>query len=340
MQMREAIQRALLGDSLDASEAEAVLRQMMSGEATDAQIAGFLIAMRAKGETVDELVGCAAAMRSLSARVVVDANPLLDTCGTGGTGANLFNVSTAVALVAAAAGVAVAKHGNRAASGNSGSADLLEVAGVRIDLEPEQVASCIERIGIGFMFAQVHHSAMRHTIGPRRDLGVQTLFNLLGPMTNPAGASHQIVGVPAAHWVTPMAEALGRLGAERALVLHSQDGLDEISCAAPTLAVEWDGSGLREHHLEPGQVGIALTDLAPLRVQTPQQSLELVQQALSGEPGPAGDTVALNAGAALWIVGAEASWEAGVARARTVLESGAAVEKLHQWAVLSNELAD
>jgi anthranilate phosphoribosyltransferase len=238
MDMQAAIAAVIEHQDLDASDMQAVMRLIMTGQATAAQIGGFLVGLRMKGETVDEIAAAAGVMRELATRVDIAGPHLVDTCGTGGDGASTFNISTASALVTAAAGGRVAKHGNRSVSSSSGSADVLEAAGVRLDLGPEQVTACIEQLGVGFLFAPRHHSAMKHAIGPRKEMGVRTLFNLLGPLTNPAGAPNQVLGVFSMDWVEPLAQVLKQLGSEHVLVVHAEDGLDEISIAAPTRVAE------------------------------------------------------------------------------------------------------
>lgn len=329
MPLKEALQLLGKGQNLSRERAGAALGVMMRGDASDEDIRDFLLKMREKGETAEELTGCVEVMRSLSERVHLNSERILDTCGTGGSQLNVFNTSTAAAFVAAAAGVMVAKHGNRAASGNSGSADVLEAAGVRIDLSPQEVAYCIEAIGIGFMFAQVHHSAMRHVIGVRRSMGGRTLFNLIGPLTNPAGANYQVVGVPSTDMVPLLAGVFQLLGCERVLVLASEDGLDEISPTAPCIAQLVEGAERSEYRLNPADLDVH-HDLATIQVGGVEQSLDLVRQALQGEEGAALDTVALNAGAALWVAGEASDWKGGVDLARDILASGAGWNKLQQ----------
>jgi anthranilate phosphoribosyltransferase len=284
---------------------------------------------------VDEIVGAASIMRSLASPVNIKAEKIIDSVGTGGDGAKLFNVSTASSFVVAAAGGTVAKHGNRAASGNSGSADLLEAAGVNIAISPEQVAECINQVGIGFMFAPMHHSAMKHAIATRKEIAVRTVFNLLGPITNPARATHQLTGVFSEHWVKPMAEVLGRLGSQHALVVHSNDGLDEISLATTTSVAEFKDGEVATYTIGPEEFGIVPQSLAPLMIEDATQSLELIRGALSGEAGPAFDMVALNAGATLYAGDMADSLADGVKLAQQTLRSGTALEKLEQLASVS-----
>ena len=298
----------------------------MNGEATDAQIGAFLMGLRLKGETVDEITGAVMVMRELASAVDVNGEHLVDIVGTGGDGANLFNVSTAASFVVAAGGGRVAKHGNRSVSSSSGSADLLETAGVTLGLEPQQVADCVDKIGIGFMFAPAHHSAMRHAIGPRKELGVRTIFNILGPMTNPAGVRRLLIGVYDAALCRPVAEVLNRLGAEHVMVVHSEDGLDEISAAAVSHVAEAKSGVVSEYDISPEDLGLARTSLEGLEVAGADESLKLIRAALSGAPGDQAErarrVVALNAGAALYVAGIAASLAEGVEAAGRLLESG------------------
>ena len=339
MDMQEAIARVVEGRSLTGPEMEQVMRLIMTGQATPAQIAGFLVALRLKGETVEELAAAAQVMRELATRVEVSTERLVDTCGTGGDASGTFNISTCAALVVAAAGARVAKHGNRAVSGRSGSADLLEAAGVRLDLPPEAVARCIEAVGVGFLFAPAHHGAMRHAVGPRRELGIRTLFNLLGPLTNPAGAPHQLLGVFDARWVGPLAEAARRLGGRRVLVVHGLDGLDEISLGAPTEVAELDDGEVRRYRIEPKALGLEPAPLEALRAGSVEESLERVREVLADRPGPARDVVALNAGAALYAAGLAGDLREGLERAREALASGAARRKLEELVAFTREAA-
>ncbi len=340
MTLPAAIQDLLDGRDLSEADMAAVMRRIMTGEATDAQIGGFLIALRGKGETVDEITAAARIMRELVTPVPVEAPHLVDTCGTGGDGSGTFNISTTCAFVAAAAGARVAKHGNRSVSSSSGSADVLEAAGVRLDLSAAQVAECIRRVGIGFMFAPQHHGAMRHAIGPRREMAVRTIFNLLGPLTNPAGAERQVLGVFADHWRRPLAEVLQRLGSRHVLVVHAEDGLDEISIAAPTQVAELKDGEIREYALRPADFGIEMrADLAAIRAADASASLALLEAVLAGEPGPARDIVMLNAGAAIYAAGLGDSLGAGVERAAEVIDNGEAAQRLAALVALSHELS-
>jgi anthranilate phosphoribosyltransferase len=303
----------------------------MAGEATSTQIGGLLMGLRVKGETVDEIVAAATVMREFASGVTGLEGPLTDIVGTGGDGASLFNVSTASAFVAAAGGARIAKHGNRSVSSSSGAADVLEAAGVRLDLDAQRVRDAVETLGVGFLFAPMHHGAMRHAIEPRRDLGVRTLFNLLGPLTNPAGATRQVLGVFERRWLVPLAEALGELGSEHVLVVHSGDGLDEFSIAVPTHVAELRDGAVREWIFDPADVGISGT-LEPLKVADAGESLQKLRAALSGQAGPAGDIVALNAGAALYVAGRADSLTQGIAAARGILDSGDALALLERYA--------
>ncbi len=326
MDIRQAIAQVVEGRDLPLEDMKAVMRQIMSGGASDAQIGAFLVGLRMKGESLDEITGAVTVMRELASRVEVGGDHLVDIVGTGGDGANLFNVSTAACFVVAAAGGRVAKHGNRSVSSSSGSADLLEAAGVTLGLEAEQVAACVADVGVGFMFAPAHHSAMRHAIGPRKELGLRTLFNILGPMTNPAGVKRLLIGVYDPELCRPVAEVLNRLGAEHVLVAHSQDGLDEISAAAPTHLAEARDGEVSEYEITPEDLGQEAVPLDGLEVAGAGESLELIRAALSGAPGDragrARSVVALNAGAALYVAGLEESLAQGAVRARQLLESG------------------
>ena len=329
--MQSAVARVMAAEDLTRDEMQSVMRTIMTGGATDAQIGGFLVALRLKGESVAEIAAAATVMRELAARVEVDTTGLVDTCGTGGSGSNKFNVSTASAFVAAAAGARVAKHGNRGATSISGSADVLEAAGARLDLTPEQVGRCIESAGVGFLFALNHHGAMKHAIGPRRELGVRTVFNLLGPLTNPAGAERQLLGVFGREWVRPIAEVLASLGSKHVMVVHSEDGLDELSVSAPTHVAELKDGKITEYTVEPDQFGMQLTDLDSLRIGSSEESLTLVKAALSGEHQGATDIVALNAGAAIYVSGQALSLANGVEMARDAIAAGLATERLNEF---------
>ncbi len=326
--IKDAIGHIVAHENLSDDAMQAVMRQIMTGGATPTQIGGFLAALRSKGETIEEISAAARVMRELAMPVKVSTLHLVDTCGTGGDGRRIFNVSTAAAFVVAAAGGRVAKHGNRSMSSKSGSADLLEAMGVHIELPPARVAECIDQLGIGFMFAPAHHPAARFAAAPRRELGTRTLFNLLGPLTNPANAPNQLMGVFGARWVEPIAKVLQSLGSEHVLVVHSNDGLDEISLAAPTQVSELKDGAVRSYKITPEEFGFAVQALDSLEVDSPEMSLVLVRQALSGKPGPARDMVILNAGAALYAANVAATLKEGVERARAAVADGAATAKL------------
>ena len=338
MDMQEAIRRVTERQDLNADEMHDVMRAIMTGQATPAQIGGFLIGLRMKGETVDEIAAAARVMRELATPVPVEGEHLVDTCGTGGDGASTFNISTASAMVTAAAGAQVAKHGNRSVSSSCGSADVLEAAGVNLDLGPEQVAECVQRVGVGFLFAPKHHSAMKHAIGPRKEMGVRTLFNLLGPLTNPAGAPNQVLGVFSADWLEPLAQVLGKLGSRHVLVVHADDGLDEISIGAPTQVAELKEGKVSCYRIEPSQFGMQTADIASLAVEDAQQSLALISRVFDNEPGPARDIVALNAGAAIYVAGLADTLAAGVDKAQEALASGAAKRTFAELIDVSNRL--
>ena len=339
MDMPTAIDKVIRRQDLAQDEMIAVMRIIMSGQATDAQIGGFLVGLRMKGETIDEIVAAVTVMRELATPVEVSNANLVDTCGTGGSGSNKFNVSTASAFVAAAAGVKVAKHGNRGASSNSGSADLLEAAGASIMLSPSQVALSIKETGVGFLFALNHHNAMKHAIGPRKEMIVRTIFNLLGPLTNPAGARRQLIGVYDAKWTRPVTEVLQAMGSEHVLVVHSNDGLDEISISAPTHVAELKDGVISEYEISPDTFGLSMTPLENLVVSDSQQSLEKVNEALSGKGG-ASDIVAMNAGAAIYVSGQAKSLVAGVEMARDAIGAGLAKERLKHFVEFTKQLVE
>ncbi|TVP91796.1 MAG: anthranilate phosphoribosyltransferase [Pseudomonadaceae bacterium] len=340
MDIKQALARVVEQIDLSTEEMQDVMRQIMTGQCSDAQIGGFLVALRMKSESIDEITGAAQVMRELAAKVEIKAERLVDTCGTGGDGANIFNVSTAAALVVAAAGGQVAKHGNRAVSGKSGSADLLEAAGVYLDLSPEQVARCVESVGVGFMFAPAHHGAMKHAIGPRRELGMRTIFNMLGPMTNPAGVKHQVVGVFSQQLCRPMAEVLKRLGSEHVLVVCANDGLDEFSLASPSQVAELKNGEIHEYQVSPEDVGLKSQSLIGLSVEDPQASLALIRDALGKRETEAAekaaDMIILNAGAALYAMDQAATLKEGVELASDALYSGLAREKLGELVAFTN----
>lgn len=336
MDMQAAIKAVTERRDLSRDEMQQVMRTIMTGEASPAQIGGFLIGLRMKGETVDEIAAAAGVMRELASGVKVTGDHVVDTCGTGGDAASTFNISTTSAFVVAAAGGTVAKHGNRSISSKSGSADVLEAAGVNLGITPEQVGLCVEQVGVGFMFAPAHHSAMKHAIGPRKEMAVRTIFNVLGPLTNPAGAPNQVLGVFAKEMVEPLADVLNKLGSNHVLVVHSEDGMDEISIGAPTFVAELKGGKVDCYTIQPEDFGMTRTDISVLAVDGAEASLAVVKSVLGGEAGPASDIVALNAGAAIYAAGLADSLAAGITKAQEVIASGAGAEKLDALAKLSN----
>jgi anthranilate phosphoribosyltransferase len=333
-----AIDRLASGRDLSADETAAVLAEIMSGNASEVQTAAILIALRTKGETVDEIVGLARTMRAFATPVKAGVDDLIDTAGTGG-GRQTFNVSTTAALIAAGAGCKVAKHGNRSATGLSGSADVLEALGVRIDLGPEQVARCIRDAGFGFMFAPAHHGATRFVVPVRKELAVRTIFNFLGPLTNPAGATRQVIGVSDGAFLDTIAGALARLGARRALVVSSDDGLDEMSTSGTTRVVEVDGGELRRYAVAPEDLGLARADFDDVAGGPPEHNADVARRILAGEPGPARDLAVLNAGAAIYVSGRVDALQDGVRAAEAAIDDGAAAAALERLASLTGELA-
>lgn len=338
MNIREALAKLVERQDLTQQEMVDVMTQVMTGEASPAQIGGLLVALRMKSETIEEITGAAQVMRNLATPVSVNVENLVDTCGTGGDGANLFNVSTASAFVVAAAGGHVAKHGNRSVSSSTGSADVLEAAGVNLDVSPEVVARAIEEVGLGFMFAPAHHSAMKHAIGPRKELGLRTVFNMLGPMTNPAGVKRQVLGVFSQALCRPMAEVLQRLGSEHVLVVHADDGLDEFSVAAASQVAELKDGQITEYRVQPQDFGFNYESLEGLSVTSAEQSLALIRAAFKGDADgeKAASIIALNAGAAIYVAGLAMSLGEGVKMAEDALASGAANEKLKQLVEFTN----
>jgi anthranilate phosphoribosyltransferase len=337
--LTEAIDRVASGDDLAAADAAAVLREIMEGAASEAQSAAFLIALRTKGETVEEIVGLARTMRELAMGVRNTSRAdLLDTAGTGG-GRPTFNVSTTAAFVAAGAGCAVAKHGNRSATGRSGSADVLEALGARIDLGPEAVAQCIDECGFGFMFAPRHHQAMRHIVPVRKELAVRTIFNFLGPLTNPAGAGRQLIGVSDARYLDTIAAALRGLGGTTALVVSSEDGLDEISVSAPTRAVELSGGEIRSYLIDPESLGIETMPADAVGAADPDRSAEIARAVMSGGRGAERSLVVANAGAAIYVGGRAETLERGARLAEETIDSGAALAAMERFVERTRELA-
>ena len=338
MNIQQAIQAVIDGHDLTNDQMTAVMRTIMSGEATPVQVAGFLVALRMKGEVVAEIAAAARVMRELSSKVNVSTQNLVDTCGTGGDAKGTFNVSTAAAFVVAAGGGRVAKHGNRSVSSKCGSADLLELAGANLQLAPEQVAKCIEEIGIGFLFAPAYHSAMKHAIGPRKELGVRTIFNLLGPLINPANAPHQVLGVFNVAWLEPLAQVLYSLGSQHVLVVHAEDGLDEISIASDTNVAELKNGSVSRYQVSPQQFGMQAHKLDDIVVEDAGQSLRLVNSGLSGVQGAAFDIIKLNAGAALYASDMVSTLAEGVELADSIIASGAANKKFQQYIEYTNSL--
>lgn len=339
MKIQQALEQLLCKTDLSGEDMSAVMRQVMTGEATPSQIGGFLVALRMKGETVDEVAAAAQVMRSLADGVLLGDKPAIDIVGTGGDSTSTFNVSTCSAIVAAAGGARVAKHGNRSVSSKSGAADLLEEAGVNINLTSAQVAHCVDSVNLGFMFAPRHHSAMKHAIGPRREMGVRTVFNLLGPLTNPAGAVSQLLGVYAKEWVRPMAEVLKKLGSDHVIVVHGHDGMDEISISGPTHVAQLKDGNIAEYEIDPSQFGLNLSSLDTIKVDGAAQSLQLINQVLADQPGPARDIVVLNAGAALCVAGVVDTIGEGVELAKNTISSGSAQTKLAELVAVSQSLA-
>lgn len=331
MNMQTAIQQVINGEHLSHEAMQKVMHIIFSGEASDAQIGGFLVGLRIKGETVDEITAAAEIMRQFATPVVIDDTDLVDVVGTGGDGIRTFNVSTASAIVTAAAGAKVAKHGNRAASSKSGSADVLEAAGVRLDLNAAQVASCVEQMGIGFMFAPMHHGAMKHAIGPRKEMAVRTIFNILGPLTNPANAKRTLLGVYDKNLLEPMAKVLMKLGCEHALVVHARDGIDEISIGSITDAIEMKNGVLTHLEINPQDYGMQITPLDSLIVDGPAQSLEIIKTAFAGKAGAARDIIALNAGASIYVAGLASSIEQGIKKAQELMSNSLAAKKLQDY---------
>lgn len=339
MDMKQALNRIASNLDLSREEMKDVMRIVMNGEATDAQIGAFLMGLRLKSETIDEITGATEVMRELATRVEINAEPLVDIVGTGGDGANLFNVSSASAFVVAAAGGYVAKHGNRGVSSNSGSADLIEKAGINLGMTPEQVARCVEQIGVGFMFAPAHHGAMKHAIGPRKELGCRTIFNILGPMTNPAGVKRQLIGVFNKALCRPMAEVMQRLGAEHIMVVCSKDGLDEISLATVTHVAELKNGEITEYDITPEDLGLKSQSLVGLAVETSDDSLKLIKAAFGRDHDEitekARDLIALNAGAAIYVAGLARTAKEGVDMALDAMGSGLAAGKMSELADFS-----
>lgn len=327
MNFQESLQHLLDKKDLTAKQMQSLMRQIMSGQVSDVQMAGFLIALRSKGETVAEITAAASVMREFATTIAIQGEHLIDTCGTGGDGANTFNISTTCAFVVAAAGGQVAKHGNRSVSSRCGSADVLEAAGVNLDLSAEQVSQCVRELGIGFLFAPKHHGAMKHTIAVRKELGVRTLFNLLGPLANPASAPNQLIGVFAKSWLEPLAQVLKQLGSRHVLVVNAEDGLDEISIASTTSVAELKNGEIFTYTLTPEQFGFKRAPLSELAVTDAKSSLDIISAVLTNQPSAATDIVLLNAGAAIYAADLTPTLAEGVVKAREVIANGAARAK-------------
>lgn len=336
MNIQQAITSIIERKDLSSADMQAVMRIIMTGEATPAQIGGFLVGLRMKGETIDEITAAAQVMRELSTGVKVTADHVVDIVGTGGDKSNTFNISTASSFVVAAAGGTVAKHGNRSVSSKSGSADVLEAAGVNLGLTPEQVGQCINKIGVGFMFAPKHHSAMKHAIGPRKEMAVRTIFNVLGPLTNPAGAPNQLLGVFSRDLVEPIAHVLAKLGSNHVMVVNADDGMDEISISAPTFVAEMKKGKVITYTVSPELFGFSEANVAEITVGDAQQSLAMIKTVLDNEVCAARDIVAMNAGAAIYVAGLAKSMEAGVVKALSVIADGSAKQKLAELVQMSN----
>lgn len=336
MDIQQAIARVIDRHDLSGDEMTAVMRAIMTGGATPAQIGGFLVGLRMKGESVVEIAAAAGVMRELAAGVDISGlDHTVDIVGTGGDASGTFNVSTASMFVAAAAGCHVAKHGNRSVSSKSGSADALESAGLRLDLSPDQVAQCVREIGVGFMFAPGHHSAMKHAIGPRKEMAVRTVFNVLGPLTNPAGVPNQLLGVFSDELLEPLAEVLRKLGSRHVMVVHSVDGLDEISVSDKTEVAELKGGSVRRFSIQPEDFGITRSSLDALKAADPQDSVKTIIAVLDNQPGPARDIVTLNAGAAIYVAGLADTLQDGVKKADAAIASGEARNRLDRLVVLT-----
>jgi anthranilate phosphoribosyltransferase len=338
MKIQQTLKKLLTKQDLTPAEMDEVMHTIMSGGATDAQIGGFLIALRCKGESVDEIFAAAAVMRKLATKVQIAGEHVVDTCGTGGDGANTFNISTASAFVVAAAGGKVAKHGNRSVSSSSGSADVLEAAGVNLNCSVEHVIRCVNEIGVGFLFAPNHHSAMKYAIGPRKEMGVRTLFNLLGPLSNPAETAHQLIGVFSSDWLEPLAQVLKKLGSQHVLVVNAEDGLDEISIASPSNIAELKDGVISTYQVTPEQFGLQRASLDTLSVEGAESSLAMIKAVLNNQSGPAKDIVVLNSGAAIYAANLVDTLENGVKKAQQVIESGKALQKFNDLIIYSNNV--
>ncbi len=337
MDMQSAIKAVTEKQDLSRDEMTQIMNLIMTGQATDSQIGGFLIGLRMKGETIDEVVAAASVMRELSSKVIAPDDYLVDTCGTGGDSSGSFNISTTSVFVAAAAGAHVAKHGNRSVSSKSGSADVLETAGVNLDITPQQVADCIKNVGAGFLFAIKHHGAMKHAIGPRKEMGVRTIFNVLGPLTNPASAPNQVIGVFSKDWVEPLAQVLKKLGSRHVMVVHADDGMDEISIGSATSVAELKDGEITTYRIQPEDFAMARSELANIKAKDSADSLKIMKSVLDNEHGPARDIVCLNAGAAIYVSGIADSLASGIEKAKSVIADGKAKEKFTALVTYSNK---
>ncbi len=339
MDIQSAINQVIDNIDLDSDDMQSVMGIIMRGEATPAQIGGFLIGLRMKGETVEEIAAATTVMREFALKVEVSGKNLVDIVGTGGDGSHTFNISTTSAFVVAAAGGKVAKHNNRSVSSRSGSADVLEKAGVILGLPPKQTAECINKVGVGFMFAPAHHSATKYAAGPRKELGARTIFNLLGPLTNPAMVQNQLLGVYKQELVIQFAEVLQKLGSKHSLVVHSEDGMDEISISATTHVAELKQGEILTYNINPEQYGLALGNSADITVDSIESSLDLLLSVLNNDPGTARDIICLNAGAAIYAADLTNDIESGIAKADEVLANGSAAQKLDELIKLTTKLA-
>lgn len=337
MEWREAMEAVLARRDLDEGQAEALLGRVLAGEASPEWIAGFLVGLRMKGESVGEITGFARAMRAHATPIRCRTGPLVDTCGTGGDDSGSFNISTTAAFVVAAAGGRVAKHGNRSVSSRCGSADVLEALGARLDLSPDDVGHCVDEVGLGFLFAPALHGAMKHAVGPRRALSVRTVFNMLGPLTNPAGAPHQVIGVYDATLLEPMGRVLDRLGARRAILVHGSDGLDEFTVTGPSRYLLVEGGEVELRDLDPGELGLPRHEASALAGGDAAANAAITREVLGGRPGAAADVVALNAGAALWAAGIAGDLPDGLARAQGCLADGSALALLDRFVEFTND---
>ena len=337
MNIQQAIKSVIAKQNLNEDQMHDVMNSIMTGQTTDAQIGAFLIGLSMKGETIEEITASAKVMRALATPVEIgNSDYLVDTCGTGGDGLGLFNISTASAFVVAAAGGKVAKHGNRSISSKSGSADVLESAGVNLDLSPRIIGQCVEEIGVGFMFAPAHHSAMKHAIGPRKELAVRTIFNVLGPLTNPAKAPNQVMGVYDKSLIEPIANVLKELGSRHVMVVHSADGLDELSIADKTYVAELKEGVVTTYTIHPEKLGFVLGNLNDIKADDAEDSLNIIKDAFSGKEGAARDIISLNAGAAIYVCGLTDSLMSGIERSRLALSDGSAQQKLDDYIKISN----